>query len=367
MPRTRFSDSALSPSEVFWRDHIGWLKEQGYILRARYQPGWVASWKERLDRYKCEDGQTYLNTRIMDATRISDQERVVFKKIRRSRYPHEADIGQLFYSGLLSGDDRNHCIPIYDVLSIPNNDDKILLVMPFLTNADSPDFSTIGEAVEFFRQIFEDLQFMHNHHVSHRDCKIGNIMMDSSHLYREPAHPVIHSMTLDYQRPSRAFTRTEQPVRYYLIDFGLSGRHDANDQHPLTEPGFGGDRTVPEFRTRLLVNPFHVDVYCVGNVVRNLVHGDLRFGTPARQGFEFIESLIADMVQDDPVRRPTMDEVVLRFDEILDSVSSWKLWSRFARRDENPITGVFRSVLHWTTQLVHIINRTPALPRPGPP
>jgi hypothetical protein len=34
------------------------------------------------------------------------------------------------------------------------------------------------------------------------------------------------------------------------------------------------------------------------------------------KGFEFMEALVADMVQDDPTKRPTMDEVVTRFSDI---------------------------------------------------
>ncbi|KAF8893551.1 kinase-like domain-containing protein [Infundibulicybe gibba] len=347
----------LFESEYFWRDHADWLKQQGYILRPRYQPNWVPSWENSQEMCGSEDAQTHM-TLIMDATRISDQERVAFKKIRRSRNPHEVEIGQMFSSGTLFSNDRNHCVPVYDVLSVPNNDNEILIVMPFLTDATDPEFSTVGEAIEFFHQIFEGLRFMHSHHVAHCDCKSNNIMMDSTHLYQEPIHPANDYRTFDYQRPSRAFTRTKRPVKYYLIDFGL---------HPLTEPGFGGDQTVPEFETGLLVN--HVDVYCIGNVVHRLIDGDPRFDwiVPARQGFKFIEPLIADMVQDDPARRLTMDEVVVRFDEILSATSSWTLRSRFARRDENFIVGAFRSVSHWATQLVHIFNGTPALPRPGLP
>ncbi|KAF8893552.1 kinase-like domain-containing protein [Infundibulicybe gibba] len=357
----------LLPPEYFWRDHADWLKQQGYVLRPRYQPGWVASWKHPREIVESEDAGIHMWPWIMDATRISDQARVILKRVQRDEYPREAEIGQMFSSGLLSGDDSNHCIPTYDILSVPNNDNEILIVTPFLTNATDPEFSTVGEAIEFFRQIFEGLRFMHSHHVAHCDCKFDNIMMDSTHLYREPVHPVNNLRTFDYRRRSRAFTRTERPVKYYLIDFGLSRHYKVDCRHPWVPPGFGGDKTVPEFQGRLVVNPFRVDVYCIGNIVRNLVHGQPQHGIPARRGFKFIEPLIADMVQDDPTRRPTMDEVILRFDEILSATSSWKLRSRFARKDENPIAGVFRSVSHWTTQLVHIFNGTPALPRPGPP
>jgi hypothetical protein len=52
-----------------------------------------------------------------------------------------------------------------------------------------------------------------------------------------------------------------------MIDFGLSRRYEDVGPH-LELPGWGGDKTVPEFRTGELYDPFLVDVYCLGNVVR---------------------------------------------------------------------------------------------------
>ena len=40
----------LLPGELFWRDHQPWLEERGYKLRPRFQPGWVASWKDKVER-----------------------------------------------------------------------------------------------------------------------------------------------------------------------------------------------------------------------------------------------------------------------------------------------------------------------------
>lgn len=50
-------DEELSPREVWWRNHQVWLQETGYLLRLRYRPGWVPSWKGT-DRWSsdCEDG-----------------------------------------------------------------------------------------------------------------------------------------------------------------------------------------------------------------------------------------------------------------------------------------------------------------------
>ena len=45
--------------EYFWRDSYHWLKERGYLLRPRYHPEWVASWKDTKESWMdCEDGQT---------------------------------------------------------------------------------------------------------------------------------------------------------------------------------------------------------------------------------------------------------------------------------------------------------------------
>lgn len=48
----------LYEEEFFWRDHYIWLKEKGYLLRPRYMPDWVASWKNSDQNWRrCEDGQ----------------------------------------------------------------------------------------------------------------------------------------------------------------------------------------------------------------------------------------------------------------------------------------------------------------------
>jgi len=55
---TYMKDGRLYNSELFWRDHQPWLKESGYLLRPRYHPEWVASWKGT-DKYwgNFEDAQ----------------------------------------------------------------------------------------------------------------------------------------------------------------------------------------------------------------------------------------------------------------------------------------------------------------------
>lgn len=91
----------------------------------------------------------------MDAIRLSDGAHILLKWIRPSEHPYEVEIGTFFSSKPLSENRQNHCIPICDVLKVPGDDDKVILVMPMLRRFNQPQFRTYGEAVDFFTQFFE--------------------------------------------------------------------------------------------------------------------------------------------------------------------------------------------------------------------
>jgi hypothetical protein len=111
---------------------------------------------------------------------------VSLKRVSKSRHPYEAEIAELFSSDPLAMDPQNHCVPILQILAVPDDADLIVIIMPLLREYDSPRFDTIGEAVECIRQLFEvwfqwlyrityvptytcqGLHFMHQHHVAHR-------------------------------------------------------------------------------------------------------------------------------------------------------------------------------------------------------
>lgn len=76
-----------------------------------------------------------------------------------------------------------------------------------------------------------------------------------------------------------------------------------------------------------------------------------------------MEPLVRDMMTQDPNSRPTMDEVVARFETICKSLSSWRLRSRVVPRDET-IEIPFRAVPHWLRRIRYIIMRKPAVPSP---
>lgn len=64
-----------------------------------------------------------------------------------------------------------------------------------------------------------------------------------------------------------------------------------------------------------------------------------------------MQRLVLDMVQDDPAKRPTIDEVVTRFDAIRKELGYMKLRSRAASQEEwfgpvHDFTHFFKTVKH---------------------
>lgn len=52
----------------------------------------------------------------------------------------------------------------------------------------------------------------------------------------------------------------------------MSRRYSSDDPHPTETAPEGGDQTVPEFRNRFAPHdPFAVDIYCVGNAIREYI------------------------------------------------------------------------------------------------
>jgi hypothetical protein len=82
-----------------------------------------------------------------------------------------------------------------------------------------------------------------------------------------------------------------------------------------------------------------------------------------RYGFEFMKPLVDDMVQEDPQKRPTMDEVVARFTDLQGTLSSWKLRSRVVPRMDSVIHGIILGVRHWIRRIGYIAKRVPPIPR----
>ncbi|KAJ6502021.1 kinase-like domain-containing protein [Mycena sanguinolenta] len=355
----------LSRGERFWYDHRDWLKDCGFLLRPRFQEGWTPDPSlERVKARRQEEYQTWGNPMVMDATVIADGSLVMMKRIDPEPFilSQELDIATWFSAEPQRSDPANHCVPILRVLSDPKEPEWAIIVMPLLRKYGKPRFDTIGEAVEFFRQIFQAVQFMHKHNIAHRDCTSWNIMMDGASLYHESFHPIKQDRKRDFSGKVNPFlTRTQHPVKYYLTDFGLSRRYKPEERPPLERTARGGDKSAPEMVLRAC-DPFPTDVYYLGNLIKTeFIEGD-EF-TSQKLGFEFMRPLVTDMTLHDPSKRPTMDEVVQRFDEILRGLSSWKLRSRVAKHADT--IGFYYGIPHWFRRISFIVRRIPPIPVPS--
>ncbi|KAJ3480772.1 hypothetical protein NLI96_g8117 [Meripilus lineatus] len=330
----------LDKYEIFWMEHQKWLEEKGYMLRPRYRPGWVPSWENGKDdekqdkRDEAEDRSVFSQTAdIMDATRISDNALVSMKRMENGL---ENEIAVYFSTEPLASHPHNHCVPIYEVLQIPDSDldNEVIIVMPLLRPFDEPRF---------------------------KDCTQLNIMMDPRPTFPAMFHPGDISRSRDFKSKAKFHTRTSRPTKYLFIDFGLSLRFEPGQDRKVF-PIRGGDRTVPEFEwygMKTKFDPFPVDVYYLGNLIRE------EFLQKTR-GLEFIIPLVSDMVQDDPAKRPTMDEVVSRYDRMINTLSSLRLRSRLVERHEGPwfLFPTFRTVAHIYRTTIHVFTFRSPIPRP---
>ncbi|KAG6891014.1 hypothetical protein C0992_010987 [Termitomyces sp. T32_za158] len=201
-------------------------------------------------------------------------------------------------------------------------------------------------------------------------------------LFNVPPHPARRYMRLDYRGwVSVSSSRTKKPVKYYLIDFDLSGVYRPEDAPHLRQPPWGGDKSVPEF---LLpdappCDPFAVDVYCMGNSIRQdyLDVSFQYFHTPllknnaimqgrkgfvkAKKGFEFMRELVNDMINSDPGKRPSMTDIVSRFEGIVNELDDKLLRSPVLDIDQD--LPIFGKIKHRIVQWIYIIRGVPAIPK----
>lgn len=105
-----------------------------------------------------------------------------------------------------------------------------------------------------------------------RDVCWLNLMMDSSKLIPRGFHPQRayseDGVTSKLQWKSRT---SVAPMKYYIIDFGLSSWFRNPKADTRTRGKYGQDKTVPEFQDPKPHDTFKVDVYQLGNVINDLL------------------------------------------------------------------------------------------------
>ena len=90
-------------------------------------------------------------------------------------------------------------------------------------------------------------------------------MMDGTPLYPLGHHPVRRNRTLDVIDEAKPLSRTDHPVRYYYIDFGLSECLPPSSSS-LVVGDVGRDAEVPELSSTVPYDGYKADIYALGNL-----------------------------------------------------------------------------------------------------
>ncbi|KAI0722006.1 hypothetical protein C8T65DRAFT_629974 [Cerioporus squamosus] len=334
--------ATLTPLESYWVGKQEFFVSQGYTLRPRYRPGWVPSWRsdpsisvvDADDRHSVPPAQAHL----MDATRLSDGQLVMIKKVVRDS--EEVRITTYLSSEALREDPRNHCVPVLDVLNDPEDPTVSFMVMPFLRRIDDVDFDTVGSIFDCVGQLLEGLVFLHEHNVAHRDCAYRNVLMDATAIFPQGFHPVA-DMCLpdDTRKAAPCLPRSAVPVKYYYADFGISTMFAPGDTDRLVSGTHGLDRDVPELSDDVPYDPFKVDVFILGNMIRTSF-------VEKYTNVNVLAPLVARMTARDPLQRPSAAAALHYFDNIMRRVwSLHRLW-RAHPRDEPIIARPSFDMIH---------------------
>ncbi|KAJ7166498.1 hypothetical protein C8R43DRAFT_986216 [Mycena crocata] len=291
----------LKASEEPWRDLYMFLLGRGYCLRRRYDPGWVPSWRRATGpiyppaKYR-ESFMVIANVfhpNVLDGIRTSDGQQVVLKRVEAE--DPELSIHRRLHRFSTS---TSRIVPLLDVINIPHTS-QVLLVTPLLSHFVHPRFRFQGEVVEAMQQFIEGLRFMHEHKVAHRDACYFNLMMDPTKVVPDG----IDFCNSFRPRPNfRCKSRAAvAPVNYYLIDFSHSLY--CPEGHDVFRGVQGQDKTVPELREGERYDPFKVDIYLLGNMLKTKLLRD--YG-----GLDFLLPLADAMTQSDPMRRPSAEDAL---------------------------------------------------------
>jgi hypothetical protein len=108
---------------------------------------------------------------VIDATRTKDGVKVVLKCVHVES--DEYRIALYLSSPKLLSDPRNRTVPIKDLISLPDNNEYVFLVMPYLRVFNTPPFHCCSEFVEAFRQFLQVLPLSFN--ISKSRALIGHL------------------------------------------------------------------------------------------------------------------------------------------------------------------------------------------------
>ncbi|KAF8523991.1 kinase-like domain-containing protein [Gautieria morchelliformis] len=219
----------------------------------------------------------------------------------------ELKVIQLLSSPPLRADPRNHTIPLLEVLDAR---EWSIIVTPECGFGHWERCASVEEYLEYARQLFEGLAFMHQKGIIHGDIHEVNVV---TNMLENDSSGVFDSLPRNYG-PCGA--------KYAFIDFGESHIVRTEDdaiRHP-DELCFYPKAPAPELLKDDPVNLFSCDVYAVGALSTNV--SNLYLKEPQSSASILMSSLpykqvIDAITHDEPQRRPTAAEALALFEGLI--------------------------------------------------
>ena len=87
-------------------------------------------------------------------------------------------------------------------------------------------------------------------------------------MYPLGFHPVEELFLVDKKTVAPRISRLEAGAKYYFVDYGISSYFPAGPRRELVLGIAGRDRDVPELSNNVPYDPFKVDIFTIGNVLR---------------------------------------------------------------------------------------------------
>jgi hypothetical protein len=85
-------------------------------------------------------------------------------------------------------------------------------------------------------------------------------------MYPNGLHAVKIDRDRNFKGTANVRTGRRPPPFYYFTGFDLSCHYESRDV--LDEPLHGRHQSAPEHQSQTQCNPFHADIYYIGNLVR---------------------------------------------------------------------------------------------------
>ena len=92
--------------------------------------------------------------------------------------------------------------------------------------------------------------------------------MDATQMYPLGFHPVEGLFMDNKETAASRISRLDAGVKYHFVDYGISSYFPPGSRRELVLGIAGRDKDVPELSNDVPYDPFKVDIFTIGNVIR---------------------------------------------------------------------------------------------------